>query len=53
MVIENVIVKSACRGRGIGVKLMEGIEEIGRKREGSYSKAKKKAGQLLLLCDMI
>jgi predicted N-acetyltransferase YhbS len=33
MVIENVIVKSAWRGRGIGVRLMEEIEEIGRERE--------------------
>jgi len=33
MVIENVIVKSAWRGRGIGVRLMEAIEETGRQRE--------------------
>ena len=33
MVIENVIVKSSWRGRGIGVRLMEEIEEIGRRRE--------------------
>lgn len=37
MVIENVIVKSAWRGRGIGVKLMEEIEEIGRKRDCYYT----------------
>ncbi|SPF34525.1 GCN5 family acetyltransferase [Candidatus Desulfosporosinus infrequens] len=37
MVIENVIVKSDCRGRGIGVKLMEEIEAIGRKRECYYT----------------
>lgn len=32
MVIENVIVNGAWRGRGIGVRLMEEIEEIGRTR---------------------
>jgi len=37
MVIENVIVKNAWRGRGIGVKLMEEIEGIGRKRECYYT----------------
>ncbi len=31
MLIENVVVASACRGRKIGAKLMEQIEEIGRK----------------------
>jgi len=36
MVIENVIVRNAWRGRGIGVKLMEGIEEIARRRECYY-----------------
>jgi len=37
MVIENVIVKNDWRGRGIGVKLMEEIERIGRKRECYYT----------------
>lgn len=37
MVIENVIVKSAWRGRGIGVKLMEEIEAIGRQRSCYYT----------------
>jgi len=37
MVIENVIVKNSWRGRGIGVKLMEEIEGIGRKRECYYT----------------
>jgi len=37
MVIENVIVRNAWRGRGIGVKLMEGIEEIARRRECYYT----------------
>lgn len=37
MVIENVIVKSAWRGRGIGKMLMEEIEEIGRKRDCYYT----------------
>lgn len=32
MVIENVVVKSTWRGRGIGAKLMQEIEEIGRNR---------------------
>jgi len=35
MVIENVIVKSAWRGLGVGAKLMEEIEGIGRSR-GCY-----------------
>ena len=33
MVIENVVVKIASRGRGIGAKLMEEIEGMGRKRK--------------------
>ena len=37
MVIENVIVKNAWRGKGIGVKLMDEIEEIGRTRECFYT----------------
>lgn len=37
MVIENVVVKSTSRGRGIGVKLMEEIEKIGRKRNCYYT----------------
>ena len=37
MVIENVVVKSAYRGRGIGARLMEKIEEIGRKRKYYYT----------------
>lgn len=37
MVIENVVVKSAWRGRGIGAKLMEEIEEIGRERNCYYT----------------
>jgi ribosomal protein S18 acetylase RimI-like enzyme len=37
MVIENVIVKNALRGRGIGVRLMKEIEEIGRKRDCYYT----------------
>ena len=37
MVIENVVVKRNWRGRGIGVKLMEEIEEIGRKRNCYYT----------------
>ena len=32
MVIENVVVKRAWRGRGIGAKLMEEIEEIGQQK---------------------
>ena len=37
MVIENVVVNSAWRGRGIGAKLMEEIEEIGQQRECYYT----------------
>ncbi len=37
MVIDNVVVKSAWRGRGIGAMLMEEIEEVGRKRECYYT----------------
>lgn len=37
MVIENVIVKNGWRGRGIGERLMEEIEEIGRERECFYT----------------
>jgi len=37
MVIENVVVKDAYRGRGIGAKLMEEIEKIGRKRACYYT----------------
>lgn len=37
MVIENVIVKSTCRGRGIGKMLMEEIEKIGRMRKCYYT----------------
>jgi len=37
MVIENVIVKSAWRGGGIGKIFMEEIEEIGRNRDCNYT----------------
>lgn len=37
VVIENVIVKSTCRGRGIGKMLMEKIEQIGRNRGCFYT----------------
>ena len=37
MVIENVIVKSAWRGREIGAHLMKEIEEIGRQRKCYYT----------------
>ena len=37
MVIENVVVKSTWRGRGIGAKLMEEIEEIGQQRQCYYT----------------
>lgn len=37
MVIENVVVKSAWRERGIGAMLMKEIEEIGRKRNCYYT----------------
>ncbi|WP_425800955.1 GNAT family N-acetyltransferase [Desulfitobacterium sp. Sab5] len=37
MVIENVIVKSTSRGKGIGARLMKEIEEIGRKKECYYT----------------
>lgn len=37
MVIENVVVKSTWRGRGIGTMLMEELEEIGRKRNCFYT----------------
>ena len=37
MVIENVVVKSAWRGRQIGARLMEEIEKIGRQRECYYT----------------
>lgn len=37
MVIENVIVKSTSRGKGIGARLMKEIEEIGRNCECYYS----------------
>lgn len=37
MVIENVIVGSAYRGRGIGTMLMNEIENIGRLRNCSYT----------------
>jgi len=37
MVIENVIVKSAWRGRKIGARLMEEIEGIGRQRKCYYT----------------
>lgn len=37
MVIENVIVKSACRGQGVGRQLMEYIEAWGRQRGCYYA----------------
>lgn len=37
MVIENVVVKSTWRGRGIGTMLMEEIERIGRNRKCYYT----------------
>ena len=37
MVIENVVVKSTWRGRGIGAMLMEEIEKIGRKENCYYT----------------
>lgn len=37
MVIENVVVKSAWHGKGIGTRLMKEIEEIGRKRKCYYT----------------
>lgn len=37
MVIENVIVRSTRRGKGIGKKLMEAIEKIGRTRKCYYT----------------
>lgn len=37
MVIENVIVKSIWRGRGIGKMLMEEMEKIGRMRDCYYT----------------
>jgi ribosomal protein S18 acetylase RimI-like enzyme len=37
MVIENVVVKSAYSGRGIGSMLMEEIEKIGRIRNCYYT----------------
>lgn len=37
MVLENVVVKSTWHGKGIGVKLMEEIERIGRNRNCYYT----------------
>lgn len=37
LVIENVIVSSACRGRGVGRELMLAIEAFGRRRCCAYA----------------
>lgn len=37
MVIENVIVRSACRGQGVGRQLMKHIEAWGRQRGCYYA----------------
>lgn len=37
LVIENVIVKSSCRGQGVGRQLMQAIEAIGKERNCYYA----------------